>query len=94
MNMLKVKVFHSVHKLHTIYSKKKLFSLHSTLLKHVSHPNFKKKKKDKRKEKEGHSSFVGHRNFQFKATLLRPADNLPKTSVAFLTNNKTSLQMI
>lgn len=54
----------------------------------------KKKKKDKRKEKEGHSSFVGHRNFQFKATLLRPADNLPKTSVAFLTNNKTSLQMI
>lgn len=53
----------------------------------------KKKKQDKRKEKKDHS-FVGHRNFQFKATLLRPADNLPKTSVAFLTNNKTSLQMI
>ena len=93
MNMLKVKVFHSVHRLHTVYSKKKLFSLHSILLKHVSHPNFQKKKK-KRKEKKGHSSFVSHRNFQFKATLLRPAANLPKTSVAFLTNSKTPLQMI
>lgn len=55
---------------------------------------FKKIIKGRKRALTRRPSLVGHRNFYFKATPLRPTDNLPKTSVAFLTNSKTPLQII
>lgn len=48
---------------------------------------FKKVIKGRKRKGTSHPSLADHRNFQFKASLLTPADYLPKTSVAFLTSS-------
>ena len=94
MKTLKVKIFHSVQKLYTTYSKKKLFSYTQLYSNIYLIQTFKKKMITRGRKRNVILLWWVTETFNSKQLFLRPADNLPKTSVAFIMNSKTHLQML